>query len=388
MSAGEQNSTIAEISEKLQSSLNLTNGPLMRVAHFSLGAEPGARLFVVIHHLVVDGVSWRILLDDWQSLYRSCAAQKEVSLPAKTTSYQRWGELQEARARELNGEIEYWARMGTTGAARTLPVDHSSGANIEGVAETLVEELSETKSRELLGPVCQALRAQPQEIVLTAVAKVLCEWTGADRIVICVEGHGREHDWTADADLTRTVGWFTSLYPVELSGRESMVQLVKQTKETLRAIAGRGLGYSMLRELSDDREVRERLKRAGQSAVLFNFLGQVDEQLDGEWRLAQEELAPGTSHRRERAWEVEVVGRVSNGKLLIGWRYSRERMTKEHMKQVSAAVMHALKELISSQDSSTVQTSVSPSDFPLARLDQSKLEKVISRIQKAEKRPS
>jgi hypothetical protein len=79
---------------------------------------------------------------------------------------------------------------------------------------------------------------------------------------------------------------------------------------------------------------------------------------------------------------------VSNGKLLIGWRYSRERMTKEHMKQVSAAVMHALKELISSQDSSTVQTSVSPSDFPLARLDQSKLEKVISRIQKAEKRPS
>jgi hypothetical protein len=79
---------------------------------------------------------------------------------------------------------------------------------------------------------------------------------------------------------------------------------------------------------------------------------------------------------------------VSNGKLLIGWRYSRERMTKEQMKQVSAAVMHALKELISSLDSSTVQPSVSPSDFRLARLDQSKLEIVISRIQKAEKRPS
>lgn len=383
LSRVEQDSKLAEVSEKLQSGLDLAHGPLIRVAHFALGEERGARLLVVVHHLVIDGVSWRILLEDWQSMY----ADIDAELPAKTTSYQRWGELQEAGVRELDGEIQHWTRIGSTGAARALPVDHSGGANIEGVAETFVEELNEAESQELLGPVCRTLRAQTQEVVLAAVGKVLCAWAGHDRIVICVEGHGREHEWAADADLTRTVGWFTTLYPVETGGSRSMVELVKQTKEALRATPGQGLGYGMLRELSADTDVRERLKRAGEAAVLFNFLGQVDEELGGEWRLAREEIAPGTGRRRERAWEVEVVARVHNRKLVIGWRYSRERLPKEHMKQVSAAVVDALRELIGSRDSSAM--SVSPSDFPLARgLDQSKLEKVISKLQKAEKRQS
>jgi len=383
----EQDRTIAEVSEKLQSGLQLETGPLVRVAHFTLGEDRGARLLLVIHHLVIDGVSWRILLEDWQSLYQAWAAEKDAELPAKTTSFKRWSELQVARVSsgELNGEIEYWARLGTTGAARTLPVDRSGGANIEGAAQTIVEELGKAESEELLGPVCRALRAQPQELVLTATAKALCEWAGVEWIAICVEGHGREQDWAAEADATRTVGWFTSLYPVELGGGKSMVELVRQTKETLRAAPGGGLGYGILRELSEEQDVRERLKRSGQGAVLFNFLGQVDEELGGEWRLAQEAIGEGTSSGRERAWEVEVVARVRSGSIVIGWRYSSERLTKERMQQVAAAAMDALRELIRSRDSSTVEKSVSPSDFPLAGLDQAKLEKVISRIRKAEK---
>jgi NRPS condensation-like uncharacterized protein len=186
----------------LHSGLNLERGPLARAALVSLGPGRPGRLILIFHHLIVDGVSWRILLEDVERAYAEGGGP--ASLPARTSSYQQWSERLAAHAAAggFRRSLPYWLTAGTAG---TLPTDHSTGDNTEASVRTAVVSLAREETLALLQEMPAAYRTQINDALLTALARAMAAWTGGDRFRIDLEGHGRE-DLFADLDLSRTVG--------------------------------------------------------------------------------------------------------------------------------------------------------------------------------------
>ncbi len=217
----EQTKKIEEIADKAQRSLDLANGPLLRAVYMNLGDDQGGRLLIVIHHLVVDGVSWRILLEDLQQAYMQIKEGKKVRLPLKSTSYKYWSErLQEyAYSTTLVEEADYWLKQLSI-EVPTLPKDFPAGQNKEKTTTSVTVSLSEEETQVLLQKLPSLYKTQINDVLLTALAEAVHDWIGERTLLVNMEGHGRE-DLFEDVDLTRTVGWFTSMYPVLLDTRGS-----------------------------------------------------------------------------------------------------------------------------------------------------------------------
>ena len=209
-----------------------------RLAAEAQRADGSQRLLVAIHHLVVDGVSWRILLQDLQDAYR----QPALGLPAKTTALKTWAEQLQGLARSpaLQAEISFWQSLGATDNHLPGAKPDASLRSRDGV--TLDTRLNAELTRRLLQDEPAAYRTQVNDLLLTALARVITRWTGRSEVLIQLEGHGREELFD-NQDLTRTVGWFTSLFPVRLAPAEALGDSIKQVKEQLRAIPNRGAGF-------------------------------------------------------------------------------------------------------------------------------------------------
>ena len=361
-----------------QASLDLTSGPLLRVVLVTLGAEAD-RLLLVAHHLVVDGVSWRILLEDLLTGYEQLARDRIVQLPAKTTSFKEWAERLRAHARSeaLVREVAYWRDV-VSRPAPALPVDHASGDNDAASAETVRVSLTVEETRALLQEVPAAYRTQINDALLTALAQAVTAWTGQESLRLDLEGHGRE-ELFEDVDLSRTVGWFTSLFPVRLALEPDMApgQALRSVKEQLRAVPGRGLGYGVLRYLHPNEDVRRQL--AGPPAqISFNYLGRLDRALpdSGPLAAASESSGPLESDRNRRGHVLDLNAAVHEGRLQLGWTFSRALHHRSTIETLAFAFTGALRALIAhclSPDAG----GFAPSDFPLAGLDQATLNRLV-----------
>jgi non-ribosomal peptide synthase protein (TIGR01720 family) len=263
------------------------------------------------------------------------------------------------------------------------------GANEEWAAEEVGVELDERLTADLLGGVCQSWKARPQELVLGALCAALCRWAGSRSVIVTVEGHGREEWAWPGGDVTRTVGWFTSLFPVEAPGRGedgTAADAVAAAKEALRGAPGGGVGYGMLRYLSEDESVRSRLKASGASAVVLNYLGRTDgpegagaESVEGGWRVEGGAGGAEVSADTRRGYELEASAKVSGGRLRLAWRYSRERQSRETMREVMgwwAAELEAMAEEWRRGEA----PAPAPSDFPEATLDKDDLDELIYQL--------
>ena len=263
-----------------QRSLDLEEGPLMRALLVD-GPEGQQRLFIAIHHLVVDGVSWRVLLDDLQTVYRQLDAQQSVKLPAKTSAFKDWAARLQAYAgsESLREELSWWQSQ-LAGPSAELPCDRPEGGRQNRHAQTVSVRLDSERTRQLLQQAPSAYRTQVNDLLLTALARVLCRWSGHESALIQLEGHGREALFD-EIDLTRTVGWFTSAYPLRLTPpniEEAAGQgaSIKAIKEQLRAVPHKGLGYGVLRYLADDLS-RQAMAALPVAPITFNYLGQFDQ---------------------------------------------------------------------------------------------------------------
>jgi non-ribosomal peptide synthase protein (TIGR01720 family) len=309
---------------------------------------------------------------------------------AKTCSYRQWAEalVERVGSGALDAEVEYWAGVGK-GAARRLPVEHEGGSNEERATEEVWTELDERLTEALISGVCRTWRAWPQEVVLAGLGEALCRWAGSRSVVVTMEGHGREEWAWPGGDVTRTVGWFTSLFPVEARGRGeggTRADLVVAAKEALRGVPGGGVGYGMLRYLSEDESVRTRLEASGASAVMLNYLGRSegvegagDESAAGGWRVEGAAGGAELSPDRRRGYELEASAKVSGGRLRLAWRYSRERQSRERMREVLrwwAAGLEATAE--EWRRGETPEPSVA--DFPEATLDRNDLDELIGQL--------
>ncbi|HEX8651125.1 MAG TPA: non-ribosomal peptide synthase/polyketide synthase [Pyrinomonadaceae bacterium] len=364
----------------LQSSLNLSEGPLVRVALFDFGAEKPSRLLLVIHHLAVDGVSWRILIEDLQTAYRQLSHHEAIELTPKTTSFKRWAErlTEYARSTDLQEELSYWLAEARAQTAR-LPLDHSEGANTEGSARTVSVSLNVEETRALLQDAPAAYHTQINDLLLTALAQAFTRWTGARSLLVDLEGHGRE-EIREGVDLSRTVGWFTTTFPVVLTTEEPFDPggALKSTKEQLRRIPNRGIGYGLLRYLSGDAKATEALRALAQAEVSFNYLGQFDQVLSQSelFKVAHESSGAARSARANRSHLLEINGRIVEGRLRLDWTYSENIHERGSVESLAHDYLEALRSLILHCQSPEAG-GYTPSDFPLANLDQQRLDRLV-----------
>lgn len=375
-----QEQAVAAEAARLQASLSLGAGPVQRAALFELG-EGGRRLFWVIHHLVVDGVSWRVLLEDLQQACGQLLRGEKVELGPRSTSFGHWGErlVEYVRLGRVDGELEYWTKVVGEQVA-PLPVELKLGPNTEASSGRVSASLGVEGTRQLLQEAGRAYRTQVQELLLAALARTLCRWTGGEVVGVEVEGHGRE-EVVEGVDLSRTVGWFTSIYPVRLRAvGQDVGEQVRATKEALRGVPRRGLGYGLLRYLHSDEAVRERLAQGGASPVVFNYLGQLDAVLakDALFSLAEEPSGPTRSPLGLRTHALDVEARVVGGELRVDFGYSRNLHRRETIERLAGEYLAALREVVG-HCVSPEAGGYTPSDFPLAKLDQGTIDGKLGR---------
>ena len=352
---------------KTQSSFNLSEGLLLRAVYFKMGEDEPDRLLLIVHHLAVDGVSWRILVEDLQT------ACDQSPLPDKTDSFKRWAERlkEHAQSKKLRQELPFWES--TVGGAR-VPLDHVEGENTVASAETITVSLDADETQALLRDAGAAYQTQINDLLLTALVQVLGPLT------VDLEGHGRE--WIfEDMDVSRTVGWFTSIYPVSLEAAGSTRECLQAVKEQLRRVPNNGIGYGLLRYLSEDTEVAARLAALPEADVTFNYLGQFEELASGSSRFAMvsESVGPNRSPLALRTHVLDIAATVVGGKLNLFWTYSQnlhdrttiERFAHEYISKLSAIISHC-----TSPDAG----GYTPSDFPEAGLSQQELDALLAEI--------
>ncbi|MGE0681568.1 MAG: amino acid adenylation domain-containing protein, partial [Candidatus Binatia bacterium] len=229
----EQSSFITSTITELQATLNLKEGPLLRAVHFWCGPHHAGRLAVVVHHLVIDGVSWRLLLEDLETAYLALQQQKPVQLPPKTALFQTWAaHLHEyARQPELQAEYAHWRSVADT-QVTPLPVDNiAHGENWEADAETFTVRLSRAETDTLLHQAPSRHRAHINALLLAALRQCFNVWIGTQPLLIDLEGHGRE-EVGQPIDVSRTIGWFTTIFPVRLDA--APMQRLAQTLQTVK----------------------------------------------------------------------------------------------------------------------------------------------------------
>ncbi|MDF5723732.1 MAG: amino acid adenylation domain-containing protein [Rhizonema sp. PD37] len=385
-----QQTTMNAADAELQASLNLSTGSIVRVALFELGNNQPNRLLFIIHHLAVDGISWRILLEDLATAYQQISMGVAIKLPPKTTSFQYWSDrlTEYGQSEAITTELDYWSNECNFNVT-SLPVDYPSTIEENSITstDTVSFSLTEEQSRALLQDVPSAYNTQINDVLLTALVQSFAQWTGKLSLLIDLEGHGRE-DLFEDVDLSRTVGWFTTLFPVRLQIEkiDHPGEALKLVKEQLRRIPNRGIGYGVLRYLNEFPAIRTKLQMLPLAQVSFNYLGQFDRVLGASDMLGlAKELKAEQSLLNKRSHLLGVSGFIRAGKLEMTWTYSEKIHKRATIEYLALGFMEALRSLIVHCQAPETGD-YTPSDFSATKLSQKQLDKLMAKINRNNKR--
>ena len=363
--------------------LNLSDGPLIKVILFDAGAAKQSRLLIIIHHLAVDGVSWRVLLEDLDRAYTQLSENKPVTLERKTNSFKQWAEQlqQYAKSGRAEQELDYWLDH-RRGRVSSLPVD-KPGRNDVVSSRTITVKLDEAETRALRVQVPSVYHTQINEVLLTALLQAYEQWCGDDRLLIDLEGHGREEELVG-LSLARTVGWFTAIFPLllELSETASIGETLQQVKEQVRRVPQKGVGYGVLRYLSSA-QVNAELEALPQAEMSFNYLGQLDRNLSAsKWfAVLHDENETSRSATSRRRYLIEIDGWISDDQLSFRFTYSKNLHRRATIQRLADAFLTSLREIVA-HCQSWQEESFSPSDFPLAKLDQRRFNQITALLNK------
>ena len=378
-----QSAELESHAQRLQASLNIEKGELLRVALFDPGKDKACRLLIIIHHLAVDGVSWRILLEDLLNAYQQLSETGAIKPTQKTISFKQWAErlTTYAGSEAIRQELAYWSAEDRQSVS-ALPKDNPMGANTEESASTVTRKLDADQTNLLLHEVPRIYNTQINDTLLTALAQAFARWTKEQSLLVDIEGHGRE-EIDDDIDLSRTVGWFTTHYPVNvrLADRTDSGAALKSVKEQLRAIPNKGIGYGLLRYLARASASIEKLKAMPAAEVSFNYLGQFDQVLSesSPFVAARESFGATRSRKGTRSHLLRINANIANGQLQIAWSYSENIHHRETIERLADDFIDSLQSLIN-HCMSPEAGGYTASDFPQAQLSQKDLDLLIARI--------
>lgn len=364
---------LIELQQAEQAALDLTQGPVTRAV--ILQTDTQDRLFWTAHHLVVDGVSWRILLEDLTAAYTALDAKQSPSKPVRTVSFARWTRAVGAAVAQgsLQDEVNYWTEV----AARPVPKftgmsgqGAGSVAELRAVSATLTEDLT----ARLLKAAHAAYRTRGIELLVSALRLAYARWNPGEPLTLLLEGHGRETA-LADLDISRTVGWFTSVYPtcfpaVRPVGPDAV--LIRETKEYLRRVPRQGAGFGWLQAGSE-------IFRADalRTAVTFNFLGEFTDG-DGPFLLSADRPVGVRDPRHTVEQSIEIMGYVAAGRMYWAIDYDSARWSEAMARSLLEKFVAALGEVVAA---TAVMSGgmPSPADFVFSRLELTAFDRMVER---------
>jgi amino acid adenylation domain-containing protein/non-ribosomal peptide synthase protein (TIGR01720 family) len=374
----ERNATLQEITDEILVSFDLGCGLLLKAVLFDLGSGQPSMLLLAVHHMVVDAKSWQILLEDLVIAYLQAARGQTIRLGPKTTSFQEWAlRLSEyAKSGGFDSELAYWTGVGQ-GCDSTVPVD-SHGVHTGAATCSVTVRLDSDNTKRLLQDVPGVYRIQINEVLLSALGRVVGRWTGRERVLVNLADHSREEIFDG-VDLSRTIGWFTSIFPivVKVSNKKEQEDdwgtVLKSVKEQLRAVPQRGIGYGALRYLTEKIGLADR--EAPQ--VGFAYLGQFD------WPVSEE----GLYHSLRRGLKLcespaatcthvlDIVGKIEHGCLEFTWFFSEDLHQKCTIRALATELLTTLRDIIR-HCAQPDAGGCTPSDFPLTRLNQQEVDRI------------
>lgn len=328
---------LQEKSFEIQNRLDLAEGLLIQPVVFDLG-EKGKRLLIPIHHLVIDGVSWRILLEDLQNLYHSELSEE---LPLKTTSFKEWSERLQEFSQTETLDLDYWNRIDPDQIA-TLANQQVQENDLKD-HQSLHIEFDETQTTNLLTKINWVYNTGIDDLLLSALTMAITGAVGSQAILVTLEGHGRE-EILSEVDLTRTVGWFTSAYPVHLMRKENLVQTLKYVKDNLRRIPNKGMNYGIARYLQNNSKMQQL-----NPEISFNYLGQLDAgkgPADSLFGGCTEAFGPSTHPDNQASHLINFNSAVLGGKLQMLITYNSRWIDANMMKQIQVLYKESLEEII------------------------------------------
>ena len=377
ISGGDVDRAGAAAEAELNRSLDLTEGPLVKAALVQRGADRSDQLLVVIHHLAVDAVSWWTLLEDLETAYSALAQGDTPRLPSVGTSWQEWSAIS-SRSVFSRRELDVWTRIPADIAPLAVDKRCDIDGNRQASARRVKRRLDAIETRRLIDELPKVYQARIDDLLLTALTLSLNRWTGRSSVRLELEGHGRDEPHEG-VDISRTVGWFTTLYPVTLAVDAHVTpgDALKLVKEQLRAVPRRGFGYGLLR-YSGDAESAAVLEALPPADVLFNYLGPLDRTVVRSklFRHAKP-LAVSRDPRARRSHVLEVHAFLEAGELEVVWTYSYELHEAETIERIADDFVTWIRALVQHCLSSS-DTGFTPSDFPEAGLTQDALDDVLS----------
>jgi amino acid adenylation domain-containing protein/non-ribosomal peptide synthase protein (TIGR01720 family) len=350
-SDGDAVAAIEAVAAELQASLRLGEGPILRVASFDLGAARPGRVLVIVHHLACDAASWPILLEDLATVYAQLERGEAIALPPKTTSYEAWARRLEdyAAAPERGRDRAYWRRECAEMGAR-LRRERDGVPAVADVAR-LVVELDEADTAHLLRAAAAA-GVTMESVLLTALAVAVTKGCGEESVLVYLERHGRTSTF-ADLDVTRTVGWFTAVFPVCVrvaDGHDAWATLAAVGRH-LRGVPDGGLGWGAAAYGGNDTTAAAMLRGLPRPEVSLNFLGRVDPPRAAGWRRAPESPGPEVAPRGTRPTVLDVVGQIEAERLQVAWYYDALLLARALVEEHVETFRRVLRTLASPQAS-------------------------------------
>ncbi|HEY9257269.1 amino acid adenylation domain-containing protein [Chitinophaga sp.] len=303
--------------QSLQASIDLAKGPLLKAALYQ--QEHKSRLIIVAHHLVIDGVSWRILFDDFETLYRQLRKGEEPVLPLKTNSFQTWAysleKYRESATFKLAGQ--HWLQDKYQ-RIYNIPKDNPAGANNYGLTAEASFRLTRAATQQLLTTANRSFNTQVNDLLLASLSIAMADCFGLPAVKIEMESHGRNHP-VGEIDINRTIGWFTAIYPLLLSQPDengTLANHIKAVKENIRAVPNEGFDYLFYQQAAG----------IAPAQISFNYLGQFDEDLqEKSFRIIKGQSGDEIDSRAQREYELVFSGIILDGRLEMRLMYSSEQ---------------------------------------------------------------
>ncbi|MCK5353888.1 MAG: hypothetical protein KAJ63_02120, partial [Methyloprofundus sp.] len=359
---------------QLQTEINISTGKTLVAAVYD---SESPKLVLLIHHLVLDGISWRIILDDLQTVWQQLSHRQTAILPAKTTAFKDWAEqLQDyAQQPDYVQEIAYWRQQ--CEQAIRWPVAYLQASKKSYQRHCL--SLSLTESHTLLRQLPGRFHCKIDALLLTALCQALGNWSGENYQRIDMEGHGRE-EGVLPITCHRTVGLFSSLFPMAFTLEQGTYQQqIKSINQQLQAPKHHGMGYGVLRYLHNDASLRQQLMPAAQAPIRFNFLGQYHDQSVADSLFSIQGSVPlYLDLNHQPLYSLELIGHVQQGQLHLQWVYNETVYSALLIEKLAEDMMTILAEIIHAKAASSAE------DFPLAELDEDEFSRLQALLKQAD----
>lgn len=337
-------SRVAEEANKAHIEINIEKGPILKLVLFK--CPDGDHLLIIIHHLIVDGISWRILLEDFAKAYVQRINGEDIGFPQKTSSYKDWAEklLQYAQSDKLQKEKEYWESI-VRADINSMPRRHKTSMDKVKFIKDQSVILSEEETEKVKNA-SNTLNISMEGILLSAIGLSFKKCTGVDKLLVDLEGHGRQ-DIDNDINITRTVGWFTSLYPVILdSGSEVYIDCLKKVNDMLKGLPNKGFGYSVLKFLTTDTQTNP-INLDFKADVCFNYLGEFDQDINTEL-FSISHLFSGKAVCEENpvVYSFDINSIIIENKLRVNINYNQYQYAEQEVAVFAEACKQYIVEII------------------------------------------